>query len=125
MIGLKPNIQILEKNMKKTFITFFLLLGIIIFGCEKDNEIVTPPELTKAEIIAQKLQTYIDESHPTLAAAYIYDNVQNAWVNDNNGESCSGYKIEIPFIKVCGVYYNLEYLVKYEPGYTLKLYFIY
>ncbi len=124
MIGLKPNIQILEKNMKKIFIIFYLLLGIIIIGCEKDNEIVSPPELTKAEIIAQKLQTLIDESHPTLAVAFIYDNVQNDWVNDNNGESCGGYKIESPFIKVCGVYYNLEYLVKYEPGSTLKLYFL-
>ncbi len=124
MIGLKPNIQILKKNIKKTFIIFFLLLGVIIIGCEKDNEIVSPPELTRAEIIAQKLQTYIDESHPTLAAAYIYDNVQEKWINDNNGEDCGDYEIESPFIKVCGVYYNLEYLVKYEPGYTLKLYFL-
>ena len=99
----------------------------IPIGCEKDNDTVSSNNesaLTNADIIAQKLQAYIEESHPATAAAYIYDYNQNAWVNDNNGESCNGYMIESPFIKVCDVYYNLEYLVKYEPGNTLKLYFM-
>jgi hypothetical protein len=102
------------------------LFCFISINCEKNDEIVSPKiEPDKADIIAQKLQKYIDEFHPVMAAAYIFNYQQNDWINDNNGESCGDYEIESPFIKVCGVYYNLEYLVKYEPGHTLKLYFIY
>ena len=112
----------------KKYLLFFLLFFLIAFNCEKDDKIVSPntePTLTQAEIIAEKLQAYIDDNHPVLAEAFRFDYEVNEWVNDNNGRSCNGYKIESPFIQVCGVHYNLEYLVKYEPGATLKLYFLY
>ena len=111
--------------MKKLYLIACLILCLIFITCsDKDDSTVNPP-LTKAEMIAQKLQQYIDESHPETAAAFIYDYQTGGWINDNNGSSCSGYKIEGQFIQICGVYYDLDYLVKYEPGNTLKLYFEY
>lgn len=112
--------------MKKFYLFFIVFLCLILFDCKNDdNETILNPTLTQAEINAKKLQAYIDDNHPELAAAYRFDYEQNDWINDNNGSSCNGYKVESPFIQICGVYYNLEYLVKYEPGNTLKVYFLY
>ncbi len=115
--------------MKKSHLLLYILFFIIAVSCEKDGDVIVSPNteqtLSQAEINAQILQTYIDESRPAMAAAFRLNYEQNDWINDNNGTSCSGFKIESPYIQICGVYYNLEYLVKYEPGNTLKLYFKY
>jgi hypothetical protein len=108
--------------MKKTNLLIILISFLFIISCEKDD---SDDYKTYAEIIALELQSYIDNKNPELASAYIYDYNENEWVNDNNGMSCGSVKVESPFIVVCDIYYNLENLVKYEPGYNLKLYFEY
>lgn len=109
--------------MKKILLIFFLLPLLIFNNCTARNENnIVNPEWSETEIIAENLQKVIEENNIRTAEVFVFDENKNTWVQQGG---CDGYKISSPFIQVCGNYYNLSKLVKYEiPGY-LKLNFKY
>ncbi|PIQ08186.1 MAG: hypothetical protein COW71_12930 [Ignavibacteriales bacterium CG18_big_fil_WC_8_21_14_2_50_31_20] len=109
--------------MKKLFFIALLFSQVIFYSCS-DEASITNCDTSKdeVEIIAEKLAAVIEEYHPTTAAVYTFDEQSNEWVSEI---ACNGYKLEPPFILVCGEYYNLKYLVKYSISGNLKLYFNY
>jgi len=109
--------------MKKSYLILILLSQFIFYNCSTtDEKCITDPGKDEIEIIVGKLQVLIDEYKPTVAQVYVYNIQENGWVSE--GE-CNGFEIDSPFIKVCGKYYNLANLVKFEFNGSLNLYFKY
>ena len=109
--------------MNRIYLLFIVTLFFFLINCSEKNEILSP-QPTLGELNAEILQNYIDEKRPLMATALVYDYENSVWVNDISNTSCNGFKIESPFFIVCDVYYNLEYLFKYENnGGSLQLYF--
>lgn len=109
--------------MKKLFLIAVLFSQFIFYSCS-DEASITNCEKDKddIEIIAEKLAAVIDERNPDMAFVYIYDEQNNKWVFKGG---CNGFKLDPPFIRVCGDYYHLKNLAKYSVGSGFKLYFNY
>lgn len=108
--------------MKKQFILLVLLSQLIFCNCSENADCIVEVNIDEIENIAENLQKVIDESNPKYAGVYIFDYQSNSWKNER---ACNGFKLDKPFMVVCGESYNLKYLFKYKVGNTLKLYFKY
>jgi len=109
--------------MKKMFFTLLLFSQVMFYSCTEETFITDcGTDKDEIEILAEELQKFIDENNITVAHIYVLNIQDNSWVSENG---CNGFKIESPFIKVCGTYYHLENLVKYRLNGSLELYFKY
>jgi hypothetical protein len=107
--------------MKKLFLMFALLPLFLFNNCsDKDN--LTYIEPSETEIVAKKLQELIDEKNIKFANVYIFNIQENEW---DKLSACDGLEVSDPYIIVCGTYYHLSKLVKFEIGSGLELYFKY
>lgn len=108
--------------MNKNHLIFLFLLLFLLNSCDSDKNCIIEPEPSETEIIAEKLQYLVDEKKIDMAFIYTYNYLENKW---ESIEGCNGFKIEDPFIEVCGVNYHLSKLVKFDVNGSLDLYFKY
>ena len=108
--------------MKKLFLISLFLSLFLLNSCSADENCIIEAEPSETEIIAEKLQNLIDDLNVSTATVYVFNGVENSWVTEG---TCNGYKVEHPYIQVCGANYHLSKLVKYETSGVLKLYFKY
>ena len=109
--------------MKKMMLVLLLLSQITFYSCNDENGITScSVEKDEIGIIAEKLQKLIDDNNITVAHVYFFDITNNSWISEGG---CNSFAVSSPFIKVCGTYYYLGNLVKFEYDVTLDLYFRY
>ena len=109
--------------MKKILLVLLLLSQITFYSCS-DEKGITNYIIEKDEIgmIAEKLQKLIDDNNITVAHVYFFDITNNSWISEGG---CNDFEVSSPFINVCGTYYYLGNLVKFDYDVSLNLYFKY
>ena len=95
--------------MKKNYLMFLFLLLFLFNSCDSDENCLIDPAPSETEIIAEKLQNLIDDLNVPTASVYVFNVLDNSWVSEG---TCNGYRVEHPYIQVCGVNYQLSKLVK-------------
>ncbi len=108
----------------KILVIILILFSHIVFSSCSDENCITScnTERSEIELIAEELQNLINEQNITVAHVYFFDNSNNSWISEGG---CNDFEVTSPFIKVCGTYYRLENLVKFEHDVSLDLFFRY
>ena len=109
----------MKKGYLLTVIIIILMAGFFN-SCSKDEDEV----LTLGEINANKIQSIIDEEHPSIVSVYEFqwDDINEEY-NWEHIIGTSDYELDGIFIRVGIYYYNLESLYRFNlNGSTLELY---